>query len=144
MPWRLLDGCFFDGRFFDRHIFVYSVEYVWSKRCPSKKRPLKKHLLFHFDCTILNLSFHFRIFKFPPFFEKGPALLTAKFDNIIEVFNSELHQPVKMAHKLSHRVLHPGPNLITLFQPNPMLHAISDIFIVKNATCDHNFKIWLL
>ena len=31
------------------------------------------------------------------------------FENIVEIFNSELQQPVKIAFKLSHRSLYPGP-----------------------------------
>ena len=36
-------------------------------------------------------------------------LLTAKFHNLVEIFEMELHLPVKLAHKLTHKVLNPGP-----------------------------------
>ena len=33
----------------------------------------------------------------------------ANFQYVIDLFNLELQRPVKMAHKLYHKVCHPGP-----------------------------------
>lgn len=54
-------------------------------------------------------TLHYRIFKFPRFFESQTGLITAKFEHLEEIFQSELHQPVKIAYKLNFKLLHPGP-----------------------------------
>ena len=44
----------------------------------------------------------------PPIDVESEVLATASFRHLEEVFLMELHMPVKLAHKLSHKVLHPG------------------------------------
>lgn len=50
----------------------------------------------------------FRIFAFPDFYE-GSGFKRANFDHLIALFKAELEKPFKLAHKLDHRVLFPGP-----------------------------------
>ena len=72
--------------------------------------------LFIFPAIEFNLSpsqqishfRHSRLFIFPAIESPVETLLTASFHHLEEIFCQELHMPVKLAHKLSHRVLHPG------------------------------------
>jgi len=61
-----------------------------------------------------NFRLNSRIFIFPAIDSPVETLLTASFHHLEEIFVKELHMPVKLAHKLSHRVLHPGMFLIGL------------------------------
>jgi hypothetical protein len=46
----------------------------------------------------------------PKFHDAPPDQnVVANFANLIEIYEMELHMPVRMAHKLNHRVLYPGP-----------------------------------
>ena len=53
--------------------------------------------------------FIFRIFLYPSFDEPGEVFKTASFTHIIELFEMESKMPAKIAYKLKHRTLFPGP-----------------------------------
>jgi hypothetical protein len=53
--------------------------------------------------------FVFRTFVFPSFYGDPDSTMTASFYDISDVYQRELAMPVKLAHKLNHRVIHPGP-----------------------------------
>ena len=50
-----------------------------------------------------------RKFVFPPIDGDSTKLQTASFAHIQQLFEMELLMPVKLAHKLNHRVVRPGP-----------------------------------
>jgi hypothetical protein len=51
---------------------------------------------------------HFRFFYYPDFFD-GSEFRAANFNHLVQLYEMEQMMPVKLAHKLSHRVLFPGP-----------------------------------
>ena len=62
-----------------------------------------------FNGTVLiKIVLFSRIFEFPDFREEG-LWKTANFNHLIQLYEKELLMPVKLAYKLTHRVLFPGP-----------------------------------
>ncbi len=49
------------------------------------------------------------MFKFPMFDEFSNHVGLDYFQLITDLFNLELQSPVKVNHKLNHKVCHPGP-----------------------------------
>ena len=79
-----------------------------SVQHPLQATPL--HLLFDSTHNFKNAYNNFqtrKTFKLPPFPGEGEETFFADFSHIEALFQKELGKPVKMAHKLSEKVLHP-------------------------------------
>ena len=51
----------------------------------------------------------FRVFHYPSMTESGQTVYAASFGHLVQLFELEKQMPAKLAYKLNHRSLHPGP-----------------------------------
>ena len=54
-------------------------------------------------------NFFYRVFFYPSFNQEGKQFKKASFWHLVELYDKEFRMPVKIAHKLKHRILFPGP-----------------------------------
>jgi hypothetical protein len=91
----------------------YSKELCQGKIVPSIPHPVREdhHIFMVFDPVHLFKNFftnflNRKVFSCPAFED---IEVSAKFDHIIQLYNHELGRPIKIAHKLTQKVLTPRP-----------------------------------